>query len=179
MQVAAAGDPARITSPAGSLPDPTLLPAASGQAPNVAAYTVRAVFSEPAGFSYSDPVTRVKVWKVTSSSVPNANKSAGHDYSDGPNEISLGWGPNNNTHTILVGAPPGTGPYYVVDFTSGLGIATYRRLTVQPIRDLGVSFSNLPSQPHIAYILTGTQVVRYNTATMLVENTGNLSLIHI
>jgi hypothetical protein len=117
-------------------------------------------------------VTQVKVWKVTSSTVPMANPGAGHDYSDGPNEVSLGWGPNNNTHTILIGAAQGTGNYYLVDFTRGVGFSNYRRLPVQPARDLCFTFSNLPSQPRIAYILTGSQVVRFNTATMATENTG-------
>ena len=162
--------------PGGSLADPTLLPVASGQLSNVAAYAALNVVNQPAGFSYRDPVTGVKVWKVTSSSVPMANSNAGHDYSDGPNEVSLGWGPNNNTHTILIGAPQGTGNYYLVDFTSGVGLTNYRRLTVQPGHDLGVSFSNLASQPRIAYVMTNTQIVRYNTATMQVENTGTFPL---
>src|SRR6266566_2300017 len=157
-------------------PDPTLLPQAARQAPNVIAYIALNVANRPAGFSYADPVTGVKVWKVTSSSVPTANSHAGHDYSDGPNEVSLGWGPNTNTHTILIGAPQGSGQYYVVEFTSGVGFTNYRRLSVQPSHDLGVTFSNLASQPQIAYIMTGTQIVRYNTATMQPENTGNFPL---
>ena len=165
----------RIPQPFG-VPDVTLLPVASGQAPNVVAYAALNIVGQPAGFSYVDPVTGVRVWKVTSSSVPNANSSAGHDYSDGPNEVSPGWGPNGNTYTILVGAPQGSQKYYLVDFTRGVGFANYRRLTVQPIRDLGVTFSNLISQPRIAYIMTATQIVRYNTATMQVENTGNFPL---
>ena len=165
----------RVPQPFG-VPDPTFLPVASGQLSNVAAYAALNVVNQPAGFSYRDPVTGVKVWKVTSSSVPMANSNAGHDYSDGPNEVSLGWGPNNNTHTILIGAPQGTGNYYLVDFTSGVGLTNYRRLTVQPGHDLGVSFSNLASQPRIAYVMTNTQIVRYNTATMQVENTGTFPL---
>src|SRR5207249_3891534 len=140
----------------GSVPDPTLLPVASGQAPNLSAYLALNVANQPAGFSYNDPVTRVKVWKVTSSSTPSANSGAGHDYSDGPKEFSLGWGTNNNTHTILI---RGDGmAYYLVDFTRGAGFSNYRRLTVQPARDLCFTFSNLASQPRIAYILTGSQV---------------------
>jgi uncharacterized protein YjdB len=162
----------RIPQPFG-VPDVTLLPVASGQAPNVAAYATLNVANQPAGFSYTDPVTGVKVWKVTNNSVPTANSNAGHDYSDGPNEVSLGWGPNSNTYTILIGAPQGTGRYYLVDFTRGVGFANYRRLTVQPTHDLGFSFSNLASQPRIAYIMTATQIVRYNTASMQIENTGN------
>src|SRR5207253_2410425 len=90
-----------VPSSSGSVPDPTLLPVASGQAPNLVAYLALDVPSQPAGFSYNDPTTGVRVWKVTSSSIPSANSGAGHDYSDGPNEVSLGWGAGNNTHTIL------------------------------------------------------------------------------
>jgi len=161
-------------SSSGSVPDPTLLPVASGQAPNLVAYLTLNVPSQPAGFSYNDPATGVKVWKVTSSSIPSANSGAGHDYSDGPNEVSLGWGAGNDTHTILT---RGDGmAYYFVDFTRGAGFSNYRRLPVQPKRDLCVSFSNLPSQPRVAYILTGSQVVRFNTATMQVENAGNFPI---
>ena len=163
-----------VPSSSGSVPDPTLLPVASGQAPNLVAYLALDVPSQPAGFSYNDPTTGVRVWKVTSSSIPSANSGAGHDYSDGPNEVSLGWGTNNNTHTILI---RGDGmAYYLVDFTRGAGFSNYRRLTVQPARDLCFTFSNLASQPRIAYILTGSQVVRFNTATMQTENTGNFPL---
>src|SRR5213594_671217 len=116
--------------PAGARPDPTLLPVASKQAPDTAAYRALNVANQPAGFSYNDPVTGVKVWKVTSSSVPAANSGAGHDYSDGPNEVSLGWGANHNTHTILIRSDQF--PHYVVDFTRGVGLSNYRQLPVQP-----------------------------------------------
>ena len=157
--------------------DPTQLPVAAGQPPDRDAYDALDVRNQPAGFSYSDPVTGVKVWKLTSSTVPSANTGAGHDYSEGPNEISLGWGPNMDTHTILVrGDNSGAALWYVVDFTRGLGFSNYRLLTVQPRRDICATFSNLSSQPHILYISTGSEIVRYNTATMQTENTGNFPL---
>ena len=162
--------------PAGSVADPTLLPVASGQVPNMAAYTALNVASQPAGFSYTDPVTGVKVWKVTSSSVPTANPHAGHDYADGPNEVSRGWGAGNNTHTILFYAGiVGVGsPYYLVDFTRGVGFTNYRQLPAgaQPVTDLCFSFSSVVGQERIAYVINGNQVKRFNTATMQVENTG-------
>src|SRR6266567_2818267 len=162
--------------PSGSVPDPTLLPVASGQAPNVAAYTALNVASRPAGFSYNDPVTGVKVWKVTSSTTPAPNTGAGHDYSDGPNEVSLGWGANHTTHTILI---RGDGmAYSLVDFTRGVGFTNYRALPVQPRQDLAATFSNVAGNERILYILTNSQIVRFNTATMLLENTGNFPLNH-
>jgi len=164
----------RMPQPFG-VADPTLLPLASEQAPNVVAYTALNIPSQPAGFSYRDPVTNVRVWKVTSSSFPAANAGAGHDYSDGPNEVSLGWGPNNNTHTLLIRSDQF--PYYVVDFTRGVGFSNARRLPVQPNSiGLAATFSNLPGSERILYIMTRSQIVRFNTATMQVENTGNFPL---
>ena len=156
--------------PPGAIPDPTQLPMASHQAPNPTAYNALNVPGQPAGFSYNDPVTGVKIWKVTSATVPAANGSAGHDYSDGGNEVSLGWGPNNNTHTILIGT--GGSNYYLVDFTTGVGFANYRALpaAAQPDRDLCSSFSNI--DPFILYVVSGNVLKRFNTQTMQIENTG-------
>jgi len=162
-----------VAPPPGAVPDPTLLPLATGQLLNVTAYNALNVRNQPAGFSYNDPVTGVKIWKVTSSTVPQANSGAGHDYSDGGNRASIGWGPNNNTHTILI---RGDGmSYYLVDFTRGVGFSNYRIIpsAAQPARDLCFSFSNLASQPRIAYVFNGGVLKRFNTQTMQVENTGN------
>jgi hypothetical protein len=160
--------------PPGGTPDPTLLPLAAAQAPNVTAYTALNVPAQPAGYTYNDPVTAVKIWKVTSSTVPAANIGAGHDYGEGGAEASRGWGTNGNTHTLLI---RGDGmPYYLVDFTRGVGFANYRQLTVQPRRDLCASFSNLVGQERILYIHTGSQLIRYNTQTMQTENTGNFPM---
>ena len=162
--------------PAGAGPDPTLLPVAARQAPNLVAYTALGVAARPAGFSYNDPVSGVKVWKVTSATTPAPNAGAGHDYADGANQVSRGWGANNNTHTLLI---RGAGmAYYLVDFTRGAGFSNYRVLppAAQPKQDLRFSFSSLVSQPRIAYVINDGQLKRFNTATMQVENTGNFPL---
>ena len=160
-------------APSGSVPDPTLLPAASGQAPNVVAYTLLNLPSQPAGFSYTDPVSGVKIWKVTSSTIPSANSGAGHDYADGPNQVSRGWGPNNNTHTLVIRGD-GLSSYYLVDFTRGVGFTNYRPLTGLTIRDLAFTFSSVAGQERIAYGLDrgDGRLHRYNTATMAVEDIG-------
>ena len=163
--------------PQGPPPDPTLLPAATGQEPDTTAYKILNVPAQPAGFSYRDPVSGVRVWKVTSASVPlAANTGAGHDYSEGGNEASRAWGPNHDTHTIMILALAGGSSHWLVDFTRGVGFSNYRRLTVQPDRDGCASFSNLVGQERILYIHNGGQLVRYNTATMQVENTGHFPL---
>src|SRR5438034_10477260 len=165
--------PTGSSGPSGAIADPTLLPVASGQAPSPAAYDALLVANQPAGFSYNDPVTNVKIWKVTSSVVPAANTSAGHDYADGGNRASLGWGSSSNTHTILI---RGDGmDYHLVDFIRGVGFSNYRRLpdAAQPDRDLCFSFSNRPSQPRIAYVVHSGVLHRLNTETMQLENTGS------
>jgi len=165
--------PKGVTSGA---PDPTLLPVAARQAPNVLAYAALQVATQPAGFSYNDPVSGVKVWKATSSTTPAPNSGAGHDYADGANQVSRGWGPNNNTHTLLI---RGDGmEYHLVDFTRGAGFSNYRLLppTARPMRDLRFTFSSVAGQERIAYVISGGQLKRFNTATMQVENTGNFPL---
>ncbi len=157
--------------PSDGVPDPTLLPAATGQVPDYAAYGVFDVAHRPAGYRYNDPVTGVKVWKVTSATVPANNTGAGHDYAEGGAQVSSGWGPEHATHTIVM---RGDGmSYYLVDFTRGVGFTNYRLLTKQPARDLCSAFSNVPGHEQILYLLSGGQLVRYNTATMAVENTGH------
>ncbi len=127
----------RPPNPSDGIPDPTLLPLATGQEPNVSAYVSLNVANRAAGFSYDDPVTGVKVWKVTSATVPANNTGAGHDYAEGGAQVSRGWGPT------------------------------------QPGRDLCASFSNVAGQEQILYILHSGQLVRYNTGTMALENTGH------
>jgi len=55
-----------VRQPPPGSPDPTLLPRAALQAPDLTAYTALNLPARPAGYSYPDPVTHVKIWKVTS-----------------------------------------------------------------------------------------------------------------
>ncbi len=140
--------------PLGAGPDPTLLPVAARQLPDVVAYTALQVATQPAGFSYNDPVSGVKVWKVTSGSTPAPNSGAGHDYADGANQVSRGWGANNNTHTLLI---RGDGmAYYLVDFTRGAGFSNYRVLPPagRPNLDLRFTFSSVAGHSRTNQLLT-------------------------
>jgi len=48
--------------------------------------------------------------------------------------VSRGWGVNGNTHTLLV---RGAGmPYYLVDFTRGVGFTNYRQVSGLDLRDI-------------------------------------------
>jgi hypothetical protein len=64
---------------------------------------------------------------------------------------------------------------WLVDYQIGGTLSNWRELTgsLQPAGDLSFSFSNNPATPHIAYVANGSQIVRINTETMTLANTGN------
>ena len=150
--------------PSGSTADPTLLPRAAQQAGLFQQYVGGSL---RAGQSYLDPVTGVRVWKVTDPSTPVANGSAIHDYSSGPVQASREW---SGHHTVLVGFASG-GTRYLVDFTRGVGLSNYRPAP-SVNADLSFSFSLNPATPQIAYYLSGNTLSRYNTATNTAAPTG-------
>ena len=67
----------------------------------MSAYSALNVGGMAAGESYRDPVSNVRVWKVTSGSMPVGNPGAHHDYADGAVQVSRG-GARGNSHTLLV-----------------------------------------------------------------------------
>jgi hypothetical protein len=151
-----------------SLPDLAQLPVALAQPPALEAWRLLRVAEMKAGTSYLDPTTRMRVWRATSAVVPQANGGAGHDYADGGWEVSRAWG--NGTHTLLV---RGQGmPYWLVDFERGSGFRNWRRFPsgAEPVSDLSFTFSADPLTPRIAFIDIGQQLVRFNTASMRIEN---------
>jgi hypothetical protein len=157
--------------PSGAQPNMSALPVASAQVPNEVAYRALNVPAMAAGQSYLDPISGVRVWKVTSPSIPVANPGAHHDYADGGVQVSRAWGPNGDSHTLLAFAD--NAGHWLVDFTRGQGLRNWRRPAVGPSGDLNFTFSNNPATPQIAYVFTGSQLVRLNTATNQVANTGN------
>src|SRR5258708_26532166 len=64
-------------------PDPTLLPVATLlQSPLTGAYAALNVPGLPAGGSYQDPTTNVKIYKLTSATFPTTGYSCIHSYAD-------------------------------------------------------------------------------------------------
>src|SRR5207245_3706409 len=85
----------RIPTSSGT-PDPTLLPVATtSQMPMTGAYNGLNVPGLAAGSYYLDPLTGVKVYKLTSSTFPTTGFSWVHDYAEGGDEVSLPY--NGNT----------------------------------------------------------------------------------
>ena len=145
--------------------DPTLLPLAAGQSTPITTPTVAG------GESYLDTVSGVRVWRATSENYPCAGNTGlrAHDYGD-TNQISHEWG--DGYQTIIIRT---CGEYHLVDFKRGVGFSNWRTFApgAHPDSDLSFVFSNNPATPRIAYSLSGGALIRYNTATNQVENTGN------
>jgi concanavalin A-like lectin/glucanase superfamily protein/Big-like domain-containing protein len=155
-------------------PDPLLLPVATtAQFPLTAVYNTLGVSSLAAGGSYLDPTTQVKIYKLTSSTYPAASPNWGHDYSEGGDEVSLPY--NGNTRAVLV-RQNGTsgGPFWLIDFTPGVGVGNPRQLSgsLSPWIDVAFTFSSNPATPYYAYVATASAVRRFDIRTMT-EAPGN------
>ena len=149
--------------------DPTLLPVAAAQVAPPATPSVAG------GQSYLDPVSGVRVWRATSETYPCANNTGlkYHDYGD-TNQISHEWGVG--FQTILIRT---CGEYRLVDFKRGVGFSNWRSFAygAHPDSDLSFVFSSNPATPQIAYSIHNSNLIRYNTATNQIENTGNFPKI--
>lgn len=160
VATAAPPPPAPATS---GVANPSQLPLASRQLPQFQNYTGASL---AAGASYLDPVTGVRIWKVTDANTPVANSAAAHDYASGAVQASHVWG--NNQHTLLVNVSG----HYLVDFTRGVGFANWRPAPGVNA-DLCFTFSQNPATPRIAYFVSGNTLHRYNTQTNTLADSGH------
>jgi hypothetical protein len=146
-------------------PSPALLPVATTvQVPLSAAYDALEVPGLPAGRMYRDPTTKVPVYKLTSATFPAASANWNHDYAEGGDEVSLPY--TGQTRAVLV--RQGVGPWWLIDFTPGVGVSRPRPLTgpLAPDRDVAFTFSNNPATPAYAYVSRGGTIRRIDIRTM-------------
>lgn len=152
---------------AAGTPDPTLLPiATTTQWPMTSAYNALNVPSLPAGGTYFDPYTGVKVYKLTSATFPTTGFSWTHDYAEGGDEVSL---PLNASGTRAIHVLTGNGNQWLIDFTPGVGVSNVRSLTSSafpPFMSLCVTFSNNPATPYYMYLSQGSTIRRIDVRTM-------------
>ena len=134
-----------------AVPDPMLLPEAIGQTEPGAPPDVAP------GASYLDPISGVRIWRVTGPDLPEPNPAAHHDYGNGPTQISHRLD-EAGTHTLLVYLD-GLG-HRLVDFTPGAGLANWRAPALAPGSDVSFTFSNDPATPHLAYLRTAGGALR-------------------
>lgn len=147
---------------------PELLPVATtSQVPLTAAYDTLNVPALPAGSYYLDPTTGVKIYKLTSATFPVAGANWYHDFSEGGDEVSLPYTGDGITRAVLV-HKSAIDPYYLIDFTPGVGVSNPRQLTgnFAPVNDVAFTFSNNPNTPYYAYVSNGASIIRFDIRTM-------------
>lgn len=146
--------------------DPTLLPAATGQAIS-GAFTYGRTLAD--NQTYVDPHSGITVLKLTDNGTPSAGNHY-HGYSEGGPAISLPW-IGGDGHT-----------YYTVSIADGFLVdVRYDTFTTSNWRafpvdgEINMAFSLNPATPRICYHINDADdksVIRYNTATNSAANTG-------
>jgi hypothetical protein len=140
-------------------PDPTQLPiATTTQTPvSAAIYNALNVATLPVGGFYADPITGVKIYRLTNNGFPASGVSFAHAYSDVGDEISY---PYSGT-TRAVHITQSNGTQWVIDFTPPVGagnatVGNARQLGVsgrpQPNNEIAFAFSSNPATPYLCYI---------------------------
>jgi hypothetical protein len=139
--------------------DLSSLPASA--APNPTAYAALKVPAMAAGTAFVDPVTKVRMVKLTDSSTP-ASSQFGPMYSTLGLQISQPWGACLDQYTIFFISVT-DGDAYLVDYTLGGAPTNYRTAPVNSPGSGMSAFSRLPGQAQIMYISTGTELHMYDT----------------
>lgn len=158
------------TTPPIFTPNPLLLPYASTMTDvNTHLALMSTIAALPAGGSYVDPVTGIKVYRVTDINHGGANNTGcSVQYSTQGLQIGGPWGANNNQYTIFFNNGANQG--YLVDYTIGGTFSNYRTTPASPGQQ---AFSRV--QPQIQYYGTGTHLMKYNTANNHLQNDGLFS----
>jgi hypothetical protein len=178
-----------VVAPGSTLgtPNPLALPQADLVAPvstltaNYTATNALNLPSQPAGYTFTDPVTGCLAMKLTSNTIPVASTGSKHNgYSDGGNFMSHAWQSGSDWYvTISVYSDAIGQSTWLVDMKlTGSGapsLTNWRQMTGQlaPQAELCMSFSSNRATPRIAYVVNGSTIRRVDTATMTVVNTGN------
>jgi hypothetical protein len=135
-------------------------------AADTAAYSALNVRGMAAGSAFSDPVSGVRTVKLT-----DANTGSGAQfypmYSTLGLQISQAWGPNLDQYTIALEGS--AGGFRLCDYKLGGQCTNFRSV---PAQDARFSFSRKAGNERILYLLSGSQLRRYNTATNTFEDTA-------
>jgi hypothetical protein len=133
---------------------------------NASAYSSLDVRAMTAGSSFGDPITQARTVKLT-----DARTASGVQfypaYSTLGLQISQAWGANKDQYTIALEGS--SGGFRLIDYKLGGGISNVRSFPVDSER---FSFSRKLGNERIAYLLTGSQLRRYNTQSNAFEDTG-------
>jgi hypothetical protein len=134
-----------ITIFPGPRADPTLLPVATGQIEGLAPAQ-----SLAANGSFVDPVSGVRVWKLTDATFPIANINCRSDREHAGAQISAAWNDDHHTISFVIQDGVVNDQRFLVDFQRGVGFSNSRKLVVQGGEDL-FAFTTDPVNPQVAF----------------------------
>jgi hypothetical protein len=140
-------------------------------APNPSAYAALHVPAMVEGTAFADPVTGVRMVKLTDSSKPTSGGQFGPMYSTLGLQISQPWGPCLDQYTLFF-VDVAMGGAYLVDYTLGGTPTNYRSVAVSSPGSGMSAFSRRAGQAQIMYISTGTELRMYDTGTNAYADTG-------
>jgi hypothetical protein len=155
-----------VTEFPGAHADPSLLPPATGQ--TEAATAPGAALD--AKDSYTDPVSGVRVWKLTSDSFPVANIGAYSDREYAGAVVSAAY--LDDKHTIVVELDLGGGVRrrHLIELQRTQGVSADQTLTVQGAED-AIAFTADPTDPRVLFTTdSGNRLHRIDTTTNTVED---------
>jgi hypothetical protein len=152
----------------GYAPNLAVLPQYTAGTASVTAWTALNVRGMAANTAYTDPVSGVKVVKITSASAPVSGHGWCSQYSEMGLMISQAWGSSLNTYSICVeqlnsSSSSGTSVFYVGDYTLGSGQVVNWRQLPSGVVEGNQTFSRLPGEAHIKYYFTSSQLIRFDT----------------
>lgn len=122
--------------------------------------------SMPTGCYYLDPVTGVRVWKVTGSTTPEANSRGWNLYSTQGLHISQRWGSGNYTCAIILD-PDSSAKPYLFDFNRTQGPHNWRSAAGLFDANGSMAFSRVPGEERIFYsyrYTTPRRIYKYDTS---------------
>jgi hypothetical protein len=148
---------------------------------NPTAYTSQNVLAMASNTKFTDAVTGVTMWKITSSTVPGTSQYCPW-YSNLGLAVSQAWGTNLDQYHIAFADV--NGPGWVCDFgpswsSNPVGAYNFRALPSINGSATGTSapFSRMAGNPHIMYILTTGGALRlYNVASSAFVDSSAASL---
>ncbi len=149
-----------VTTFTGPKADPTQLPPATGQTEGPAPPAATLI----AGASYRDPISGVRIWKLTDASSPEANTDARTERELGGAQVSAAF--DGETHTVAVVLQvAGMDKRFLIDLRRGAGILTAHVLVTQGGEDL-MAFTADPTTPRVMFAGDGgSQLHKIDTAT--------------
>lgn len=155
-----------VTEFPGAHADPELLPLATGQT-EAATAPGAAILAKQ---SYLDPITGVRVWRLTDENFPLANLGANCDLELAGAQVSAAWNDDHHTIAIELDIAGGSRRRHLIDLQHGLGVEADTPLVIQGPEET-MAFTADPTNPRVLFATDSSKRLhRIDTATNTVAD---------